>query len=297
MKDYVNKAKALRPLLKNLLILSVSIGAGMLGVHQSRELIEARITQLSDKPVPPQIMTQVVVPSRPLSRGDIVNSDDLSLREIPQQYADSNSVTAEHYARALGQRLDFDIDEGRALLWAHLAGGVSPTFSGNVTRGLRAMTVRVDDINSFSGFLQPGDKVDLLLSLGLGEAQKVVPIIQQLEVIATGSQTKVDKQGGAQPRNFSTITVHVNPQTAQKLTLAQQTGKLTAVLRNPDDKAQMPVSSMTLAQLLGAAEPDRSARAVRLKTAKKVKVAAMPVVPLIEYIIGGKQSVRHGGQQ
>jgi len=88
--------------------------------------------------------------------------------QIPQKYADTHSVHSGNYDVAVGQRLDFDIDEGRPLLWAHLEGGLTPTFSGKVDEGLRAMTVRVDEINSISGFLQPKDKVDLMLSYGTG---------------------------------------------------------------------------------------------------------------------------------
>jgi len=268
------------------LMLLVSILAGAVGVQQSKKHIDSQIQKLSDKPEPIENMRQVVVPTRALSQGEIVQAHDLSLREIPERYTDSNSVTADHYQLAVGQRIDFDVDEGRALLWAHLAGGVSPTFSGSVREGLRALTVRVDDVNSLSGFLQPGDKVDLLLSHGLGAELSVVPIIQRLEVIATGNQTHVDKTGNSLPRNFSTITVHVRPDDAQKLTLAQQVGKLTAVLRNPRDSEPVTHNAISLSQLIGK-EGDAAAKPIRSTKALSSKHVVVRKVPAIEYIIGG----------
>jgi len=175
--------------------------------------------------------------------------------------------------------MDFDIDEGRPLLWAHLAGGVTPTFSGKVSTGLRAMTVRVDDINSISGFVQPGDRVDLLLSYGADDKQRILPFMQQLDIIATGVQTEADKLANGEPRSFSTITVHVTPANAQKLVLAQQVGTLTAILRHPDDTGEGRNPPFSLAQLLAENEPAKPKRRVVRKVAK---------APPIEYIIGGQ---------
>jgi len=170
------------------------------------------------------------------------------------------------------------------LLWAHLEGGLTPTFSGKVADGLRAMTVRVDDINSISGFLQPKDKVDLMLSYGSGGAQQIFPLIQRLDVIATGIQTLVDKSSSGSTRSFSTITVHVSPSDGQKITLAQQVGKLTAMLRNPEDSASLSDVPMTVAELLNI--PEAPIKKAVVKRARRAPAA--PTAPAIEYIIGGQ---------
>lgn len=275
-----------RSSVKQLVIVFLSLLAGVLGVYQARQHIEAKISLFTDKPVFEQVMTQVVVPARALSSGEIVAADDLSLRNIPEQYADSNSVTVEQYPIALGQRIEFDIDEGRPLLWAHLSGGVAPTFSGNLSNGSRAMTVRVDEINSLSGFLQPGDKIDLLFSHGLGESQTVVPVIQQLQIIATGAQTRVDKMGDRQERHFSTITVKVSPADAQTLTLAQQVGKLTAVLRNPEDVENTIGKPLSLTELLSRSE-HKGLPVVAVKESSN-SIVTNSSRAVIEYIVGGK---------
>ena len=142
------------------------------------------------------------------------------------------------------------------------------------------MTIRVDEINSISGFLQPKDRVDLYLSHGTGGKQEIFPLIERLDVIATGVQTVVDKNGNASTRNFSTITIQVTPDTAQRISLAQEVGKITAVLRNPGDEAPLVGEPMTVSKLLGIAPAPKAVK-------KKQPVRRPPPPPRIEFIVGG----------
>ncbi|MFK7996041.1 MAG: Flp pilus assembly protein CpaB [Granulosicoccus sp.] len=266
---------------KSIVMLLVSLSVGAAGVYYSQQYIKGQVARQTADTVVEEKLVSVVVPARNIQRGEVVFDTDLVVRDIPEQYVDSNSVGVDNYHLALGQRMDFDIDEGRPLLWAHLAGGVTPTFSGKVQQGLRAMAVRVDDINSISGFLQPGDRVDLLLSHGSENAQRVLPLMEKLNIIATGIQTETDKLSDGEPRSFSTITVHVTPLDAQKLTLAQQIGKLTAILRHPEDEGKLAESPMSVTRLLAGTKPKKTAR-------KNQRVETIAAAPAVEYIIGGQ---------
>jgi len=261
-----------------MLLVSVSLGAG--GVYFANDYIESEVAGFRSKFEKTEPMVDVVVPSTNLARGDTVSEAVMSVRKIPQQYVDTHSVTAENFGNAVGQKLDFDIDAGTALLWAHLEGGLTPTFSGKVPDGMRALTVQVDEINSVSGFLQPKDRIDLLFTYGDGEARKIRPLIENLTVIATGIQTMVDKANYNGQRAFTTITVQVTPIDAKKITLAQQIGVLTAVLRNPEDSLVKDSDVVTLASLVGEPVKPKS-------RAKKKKIKASTPKPSIEFIIGG----------
>jgi len=263
-----------------MLVLSLVLGG--IGVFYSKHYIEEQIAHYKAQLERSEPMVKVVVAGRAMERGEVITQADLLQRPIPVQYADSNSVTAANVSVALGQQLDSDVDEGRPILWAHLEGGLSPTFSGKVPEGLRAITIRVDEINSISGFLQPKDRVDLLLGHGSGERYRIVPLIERLEIIATGVQTLVDKSREGATRQFSTITVQVTPEQAQRITLAQQIGKLTATLRNPDDEAPLGDAEMDVAKLLNL--PAAPAPSQRRTPAPR---APAPASPGIEYIIGG----------
>ena len=262
---------------KNIFMFVLSLGIGAFGVFYSKQYIEDQINIYKSQLDKTEDMVKAIVPSRKLLRGETITGELLVIREIPVAYADSNRVTEADYEIALGQRVDFDIDRGVPLLWAHLEGGKSPTFSGQVPEGLRALTVRVDEINSISGFLQPDDRVDLLLSHGSGDKQEIFPLIERLDVIATGEQTVVDKNGTGATRGFSTITVQVTPDEAQRITLAQSVGKITAVLRNPDDESPLAGGTMDVNALLGIA-PEPVKPPPRRRRVEK---------PRVEFIVGG----------
>lgn len=284
MADGRGKVRVKRPK-KNVVMFVLSLIIGVVGVYYSKHYIEEQIAFYKGQLEKSEPMVNVVVPVRALARGEIVLKDHLSLMEIPERYADSNAVNDSNFDVAIGQRVSYDIDEGRPLLWAHLEGGISPTFSGKVPDGLRAMTVRVDEVNSISGFLQPKDRVDLLLTHDKGEEQEIVPLIERLEVIATGVQTLVDKNATDGKRTFSTITVQVTPRQAKEVTLAQDVGKLTAMLRNPEDDSPLLNEAMNVSDLLGLEKPLPELAVVAQKP--KIKRKAAPLPPGIEYIIGG----------
>ena len=263
--------------LKPLLMLLFSLALGAVGVFYSRTYIQEQVAFYRNQLETTETLVKVVVPTHDIPRGEVITQQDLALRDVPTQYVDANNVNGSNFENAIGQRLEYDVSEGRPLQWSHLEGGLTPPFSGTVESGLRAMTVRVDEINSISGFLQPKDKVDLLLSHGANAESQIFPLIQKLNVIATGVQTMVDKQSGGRERSFNTITVHVSPEQAQKITLAQQVGRLTAVLRNPEDDGSLADSPITVANLFNIPDPEP------LKPKKRRSRK-----PSIEYIVEGR---------
>jgi len=279
MQSELQASDAKKGPVSRVIMLVVSIILGGSGAYFSKTYIETEVEGYRRQYAKTDPMTDVVVPSENLTRGTLVDESVMSLRKIPTQYVDTNSVTADNFSLAIGQKLDFDIDAGTALLWAHLEGGLSPTFSGKVPDGMRALTVRVDEINSVSGFLQPQDRIDLLFTYGDGENAKIRPIIENLLVIATGVQTMVDKANYSGQRAFTTITVQLRPVDAKKISLAQQIGSLTAILRNPEDTESVGMEDVTLAALLGKSPPRRSKKSAVLPT--------VALEPSIEFIIGG----------
>lgn len=258
---------------KNLVMLVISLIIGGGGVYLTREFIQNKINYYKSQLEKTEEMVAVVVPTRNMVRGTIVSIKDYSIRKIPKKYAHTNAVTQSTMNAAVGQRLSFDISKGKTLLWAHLEGGLIPTFSGKIEEGKRALSFGVDKINSISGFLQPKDKIDLLLEY----KNQIVPIIQNLHVIATGNKTRIDKTAAQSGGSYSIITVDVTPEVAEKIILASGLGKITAVLRSPQDDKPMSSEPMTIAKLFNKPKP---------KVKKRHKV--LQKKKSIEYIIGGR---------
>jgi pilus assembly protein CpaB len=263
---------------KNFIMLFVSLSLGVAGVYFSKQFIEDRINFYRAQMDVKDELIEVVVPKRKLLRGEILTSDLIALRSYPKKYTNTHAINNLNYEVAIGQRISFDTDQGQPLLWAHLEGGVTPTFSGKIDDGLRALTVPVGEVNSISGFLQPNDIVDLLLTYQKsGGEQKIFPIIQNLHVMATGVKTVTDKTGRSSKKRYSTITVQVSSEEAKKIILAQDVGKITATLRHPDDNVAISTKAMTVDDLLGK-------KKVKKKTVARKKVR---IKKGIEYIIGG----------
>jgi len=120
----------------------------------------------------------------------------------------------------------------------------------------------------------------------------VIPLLQDVEVRATGQITseqfasmrkRADVSADTDPyaqQRYSTVTVAIQPQDAQKLILAQRLGKIIATLRNPDDRATMTsgVDAVDLDAIVSGFRPQRM---------RPVAATHVPGPPGVEYIVGG----------
>lgn len=118
--------------------------------------------------------------------------------------------------------------------------------------GKRAMAVRVDDVVGVAGFINPGNRVDVLATLQQSPPQTKT-VLQNVLVLATGTQ--MEAQGnGTKPREARVITVEVTPEEAEKLTLAAHEGKVTMALRNYANTQPALTRGATLATLLNSSD-------------------------------------------
>ncbi len=105
----------------------------------------------------------------------------------------------------------------------------------NLKPGMRAVSIRVDEATSVSGFAQPGSYVDVGAVLSPSPNSKPVSkvIVQNLRVLANGRDTQAKSDG---QRSGSTVTLEVSPAQAGMLALATREGSLYLILRHPADK-------------------------------------------------------------
>ncbi len=267
---------------RNTVLLVCALSLGGLAALGARGYISAPDRARARRLTPRQAMAQVVVAKRDLGKGDPVSGETMAIRELPRDHLPASAVPPERFEQFVGARLSVAMRAGEPLLQGSLEGADVSTFSAKVREGIRAMTIAVDEINSLSGMLQPGDRIDLMLSVRMpGGAtvpmpQEVTgPLMQDLRVLATGRQVR---PGGdeRQGRTYTAITVEVTPIQAQKLVVAQRSGKLTAMLRNPQDRSPLEQGPMDVFGLLGL-EP--------------VAVEAPTLPRPVEVIVGGRGSM------
>ena len=257
---------------KNWLVLIAALILGGFAVYASKAYISNRIAKAEAALKRNEEVVKVVVAKQDMPRGSRVTAETVAVREIPKKFAHADAVTPDKFATSENQRLAFPLRGGEELLWAHMEGGETPTFSAKLSKGLRAITFPVDDINSISGMVQPGDKIDLMVSIKEKDRSDrdhpdkdkdvVFPLLQDVLVMATGQQVgRQGEEGESQnKRAYTTITLQTSPDNAKRIILAQTAGKLTAVLRNPEDMAMAAANKVDVSMILGTSGPTLGAR-------------------------------------
>jgi pilus assembly protein CpaB len=230
------------------IILGTALGIGLLAALVAHNYMSSQMAEIESrakgKTVP------IVVAKHDLAKGAKLSTDNVAIREVPQDFAHSVAVNPTQFERLEGQALAYPVKRGEMILWGLIEGKKVPTFSARVEAGRRAMTVPVDEINSISGMLEPGDVIDLMVTVEQKSKKITFPLLQSVQVMATG-QRAVDDPKSGERRSYSTVTLDTTPEQAQNVIVAREAGKITALLRNPQDKQPMPNAGADLAALLG----------------------------------------------
>src|SRR3989475_10147369 len=136
----------------------------------------------------------------------------------------------------VGRGVVLPIAKGEFVLPLKLAGeNAGYGLPSLIPPGMRAVSVRVNEVVSVAGFVLPGTRVDVLLTgnpSGASE-QQTTTVLENVAVIATGQ--RLERNSAGDPQMTPVITLLVSPDDAQKLTLASSQGKIQLVLRNPVD--------------------------------------------------------------
>ena len=232
---------------KTAIVLAAALGMGLLAALGARSYLSNQMAQI--EALGKGRMVEVVVAKFDLPKGQRLSSDNLAVRSVLGDQVHSLALRPEQFERVEGKALAFEARGGEPILWAMVEGSRAPTFSARVATGQRAMTVAVDEINSISGLLEPGDLIDLVVTLDQKGRQATFVLLQGVAVLATG-QRSVDDPKSGERRLYSTVTLDTDPQQARNIIVAREAGKLTALLRNPQDKARQPGAEPDLAAWL-----------------------------------------------
>ena len=233
---------------KTWIILGVALAIGGLAAFAANSFLSKQVEAIEARGKGQ--MVNVVVAKVDIARGVKLDNSNVAVRGVPREYGHSVAVTPDDFARIDGQPLAYPVKAGEMILWGLMETQRAPTFSARVEAGRRAMTVPVDEINSISGMLEPGDMIDLIVTVSQGEKKLTFPLLQKVHVMATGQRSVDDPAGGPQ-KSYSTVTIDTTPLQAQNLIVARDVGKLTALLRNPQDEEAIGADANDLASLMG----------------------------------------------
>ena len=193
----------------------------------------------------------IVVAGKPLRFGDELNSS--ALREMPWP---DNALPA----GAFGKIADLTsskrvvlmpIDTNEAVLASKITGpGQRATLSAMLGDGMKAVTIRVNDVEGVAGFVLPGDRVDILLTR-TGEKNNAVNdvVIQDVRVLAVD---QLADQRADKPSVVKAVTIEVDPTEGQKVALAATVGTLSLLLRKAGEATGHDTRRVTTRDLMTA---------------------------------------------
>src|ERR1700674_4505064 len=217
----------------------------------------------------------VMVAAEDLQVGARVEERDIKIIKIPA--SDIPPTAPRRKADVLDHGVILPIAKGEFLLSGKLGGeNCGSGFPSLIPPGMRAVSVRVNEVVSVAGFVGPGTRVDVLLTgtpAGSAE-QQTTTVLQNVAVIAAGHTLERTASGDAQ--NTPVITLLVSPDDAQRLTLASSEGRIQLALRNPLDTRQDGVAPANAKGLYQGGTPPAAPQSVRIHHAKLQK----PQTPL-----------------
>lgn len=235
-------------------VLAVALLAGLAAAWAAQSHIQGRIDSIEARARQP--MTELLVAAIDMPAGSNIDADTVAVRAVPREWAASGALDPTHFAAAQGSRLSTPLRRGDPLTWAHLETTRHVPFSAQLASGRRAITIPVDDINSMSGMLEPGDLIDLYVSFEHRRRRVTAPLLQGIKVLATGRQAAGDARGEGGGQGYATLTLDAAPEDAVKLIAARQQGSITAMLRHAGDaRASVAAARGDLATLLGLSDP------------------------------------------
>lgn len=209
---------------------------------------------------------QVVVANRDIPEGRRVDADMVKLSKIPQKYVQPGAVG--DLQQVLNRNINVPVLKGTQILESMFIATEAEGIASKIPAGKRAYSIFVTDVTAVGELIQPGDMVDLLVTVEVGSFQDgrnvseeiiTKTVLENILVLAVnqtsskrrqtsiegmrqeaaGSVFKTEAQGlNRKKEPLKTLTLAVTPMDLQKLNLAQEIGTLSAALRSSFDEGK-----------------------------------------------------------
>jgi len=243
--------------IRAVIFLLISLGAAAVACVVIYLVLSSYQRQLVDAQMPEEVV-QIMVAKRDLYQGRTISQEDLEMKELPPYYVPDSVLRQPEQAvgrvpreRILSQ--EFIREERLADPEAGLG------LNAIIPRGMRALSINISDGSAVSGFLNPGNYVDILVTLQGGKEQteaETVTLLQAVTVLAVNARVGGGSSGGGGNTRPS-ITVAITPEQAEKLTHAVAEGDVTLTLRNDIDVTHVETHGAFINKLLGGDDDDK----------------------------------------
>lgn len=231
----------------------------------------------------------VVIAASDIQLGTKIGDKDVKLVNFPA--ADLPPNYFQQKSQVIGRGVILPISKGEFVLPNKLAGeNAGYGLPALIPPGMRAVSVRVNEVVGVAGFVQPGTRVDVLLTGNPsgGSEQQTTTVLENVAVIASGQ--RLERNTAGEPQMAPVITLLVSPDDAQKLTLASTQGRIQLALRNPLDTREEDLGAVRAGSLYrNAVPPPAPPRPKRVEA--RPPVPPPPNVYQVEIIRGDKKDI------
>lgn len=192
----------------------------------------------------------VIVATRDIADGVSLERRDLRVDEWPVQAVPAGAYQS--IDSVLSRVTRVAVFKGEPLVPGRLAPvGTAAGLESKITPGKRAIGLRINDVAGISGLIQPGSRVDVLVTLrdASGRNEQMAKLfMENLRVLSVGSQ--VEREEGGDPIRARTVTVEVEPADTERLALAQRQGTIQLVLRGFADPDSARTTGATISDVV-----------------------------------------------
>jgi pilus assembly protein CpaB len=244
-------------------LLAVFVAQGWLNYQAE---LSRKVVQPKSKPVATRT---IVIAAGPMRFGTHVSADSLKEVTWPDEALPAGTFGSIAEVMSGGKRIVLaSIEKNEPLLRTKITGaGQKATLSAVIQDGMRAVTVRVNDVEGVGGFVLPGDHVDVLLTRQQERTNGMNDVVIQNARVLAVDQLADD--AADRPTVVKAVTLEVDTVSAQKIALAASLGNLSLMLRRAGEQVMDATRRVTTSDL---SQTETIQRAPEAKRSAKVSV-------------------------
>ena len=240
----------------------------------------------------------VVVAKDDLPIGALITKEDVKL--VPWPSSDPLQGGFDNIDKVVSRGLVAPVLKNEPISESKLApteagAGLPPT----IPAGMRAISVKVNEVIGVAGFTVPGTRVDVLAMIRENNNSMSRIVVTNVQVLTSGTKYDQDQsKKDGKPIKTTVVTLAVTPNDAERIALAASSGQIALALRNPLDMQPAQTPGVRMAELMTGATPPPQPKpttaprkmAVATPPPAPVPVAAAPSIYKVEAIRASKRS-------
>ena len=271
-----------------MLIAVLTAALGSYGVYRAVLQMPVREVEVAS--------VQVVVAAQPLTMGTRLDANHLRVVDWPSRnpvagaFSDPKELVNRGLISSIAENEPITMTKVASL---EAGAGLPPV----IPEGMRAISVKVNEVVGVAGFVVPGTIVDVLVTVRESDGKQDQPmtrtVVSKVQVLTAGTKYDQEKSKSGEPIPTSVVTLAVVPEDAERIALAGNEGKITLALRNPLDTLATDTKGVKLPALMRGNNPEPVVDRTLNRVIKKVAPLSSPPPPqvyTVETIRAAKRS-------